>query len=60
MFGWYPDKWWTEEVAGEHIDGCTDDELEAFIGNARPLLLNILPEPDDYDAVADAGYVSEL
>ena len=58
MFGWYADGWWTEEVTQEQID-CTDKELESFLGKARPLLIQLLPEPDDYDLPTDAGFVSE-
>ena len=57
IFGWYADRWWTEEVAQETID-CTDDELELFLGQARPLLIQLLPEPDDYNLTTDAGLVS--
>ena len=58
MFGWYPDKWWTEEVAGEHIDECSDEELETFMKRSRSLIIDFLPEPDDYHQTADAGIVS--
>ena len=54
----YPDKWWTEEVAGEHLDACTDKELEDFIRKSRAISIHILPEPDDYDLPTDAGFVS--
>ena len=57
-FGWYPDRWWTEEVAGEHIDECTDEELEEFLRRSRPLVIHLIPEPDDYDLETDAGIVS--
>ena len=58
IFGWYSERWWTEEVARERID-CTDEELESFLGKARPLLIQLLPEPDDYNLITDAGFVSE-
>ena len=58
MFGWYPDRWWTEEVASEHIDHCTDEELEAFLRNSRSLVIHLFPEPDNYDLKTDAGIVS--
>ena len=59
MFGWYPDKWWTEEVAGEHIDECSDEELETFLKKSQSLIIDILPEPDDYHQTTDAGIVSK-
>ena len=58
MFTWYPERWWTEEVAGENIDECSDEELEDFLIRAKPLLINLVPEPDDYDEKTVAGYVS--
>ena len=57
-FGWYPDRWWTEEVVGEHIDECTDEELEDFLRRSRPLVIHLIPEPDDYNFKTDAGIVS--
>ena len=59
MFPWYPKKWWTEEVAGEHIDGCTDEEMEQFLIRAQPLLISLVSEPDDSDLQTVAGFVSE-
>ena len=58
MFTWYPKRWWTEEVAGEHIDRCTDEEMEKFLIRAQPLLIDVVPEPDDYDQQTVAGFVS--
>ena len=58
MYGWYPDKWWTEESAGEHIDECTDEEIETFLEQSRALVIHLLPEPDDYNQKTDAGMVS--
>ena len=58
MFGWYPDRWWTEKVAGEKIEECTDDELEVFLQKARPLIIQLVPEPDDHDMITDANIVS--
>ena len=60
MFTWYPKRWWTEKVAGEHIDGCTDEEVEQFLIRAQPLLVNLIPEPDDYDLQTVAGFVSGI
>ena len=58
VFGWYTDKWWTEESAGEHIDECTDQEIEEFLEQSRALVIHLLPEPDDYNLITDAGIVS--
>ena len=58
LYAWYPDKWWTEEIAGEPLDECTDKELEEFLWQARPLTIHLLPEPDDHDIPTVAGFVS--
>ena len=58
MFSWYPKRWWTEEVAGEHIDECTDEETEQFLIRAQPLLISLASEPDDFDVQTVAGFVS--
>ena len=58
MYTWYPERWWTEEVAGEHIDECSDEEMEEFLVRAQPLLINLVPEPDDYNLQTVAGFVS--
>ena len=60
IFGWYPENWWTKEVAGEFIDTCTDKEIEDFIERARPLLIHLIPEPDDYNLTTTAGIVCVL
>ena len=57
IYDWYPDRWWTEEVANETIDGCPDEVLEAFLIQSRALLIHILPEPDDSDKETAAGIV---
>ena len=58
LYSWYPDNWWTEEIAGEHIDECTDEELADFLERARPLIINLVPEPDGLDIETAAGIVS--
>ena len=58
VFGWYPHRWWTEEVAGEHIDECTDEELEDFLRRSRSLVIHLIPEPDDYNLKRGAWIVS--
>ena len=45
-------------MAKEHIDECTDEELEEFLKKAQPVLINLVPEPDDYDLPTSAGFVS--
>ena len=57
IFDWYPERWWTEEVANETIDGCSDKVLEAFLIQSRALLIHIGPEADDNDEATDAGIV---
>ena len=58
LFGWYEEKWWTAEVAGERLDDCTDQQLEDFLQNSQAFLIDLLPEPDDYDLTTVAGFVS--
>ena len=60
IYDWYPDRWWTEEVANETIDGCSDEVLEAFLIQSRALLIHIVPEPDDNDKETVAGIVREI
>ena len=57
IYSWYEERWWTEEIAKEHVD-CTDEDMQLFLVRARPLLIQILPEPDDFDLPADPGMVS--
>ena len=45
-------------MANETIDGCSDEDLEAFLIQSRALLIHIVPEPDDIDEVTAAGIVS--
>ena len=59
MYGWYIERWWTEEIAREKID-CTDEELEAFLENSRILILHFLPEPDNHTLPTVAGFVSYI
>ena len=58
IYAWYPDQWWTEKIAGDHLDECTDEELEEFLGKSRVVMLHIAPEPDDFDKITVAGFVS--
>jgi hypothetical protein len=53
LYGWYPDRWWTEEVAQSPSE-CTDQELENFLRKSRALVIQLLPEPDDYNQATDA------
>ena len=60
IYDWYPERWWTEEVANETIEGCSDEMLEAFLIHSRALLIHVLPEPDDIDAITAAGIVRKV
>ena len=60
LFAWYPDNWWTEDIAGEPLDECTDKELKEFLRQVRPLNIHSFPEPDDHDIPTVAGFVSYL
>ena len=58
-FAWilYPKKWWTNIIASDHLDECTEEELNNFLILARPLIMHIIPEPDDEDVPTDTGFV---
>ena len=45
-------------MAGERLDECTDQEIEEFLWKSRALVIQLLPEPDDFDAPTTAGFVS--
>ena len=47
-------------MAKEIIEGCSDVVLEDFLVKTRPLLVHLLPEPDDEDALTVAGIVSNI
>ena len=55
-FGWYPDSWWTQAVSTVYVP-CTDEELEAFILNARMIQIRQYPTPNDIDETTIAGIV---
>ena len=58
IYSFYPERWWREEVAKEHLDECTDEELEDFLHDSRALIIHVLPEPDKTDIDTAAGLVS--
>ena len=58
IYSFYPERWWREEVAKEHLDECTDEELEDFLHDSRALIIHVLPEPDKKDIDTAAGLVS--
>ena len=57
LHGWYPNRWWTKEVANETI-ACSDEQLEMFLAKSRTLIVNNLPAPTDSDIETTAGIVS--
>ena len=57
LHGWYPNRWWTKEVANETI-ACMDEQLEMFLTKSRTLIVNNLPAPTDSDIETTAGIVS--
>ena len=57
MYSFYPDKWWTEEVAKEHLEECSDQELEEFLLKSKALIIHLVPEPDDWNHKTIAGLV---
>ena len=59
MYGLYPEKWWTNDTAGDNLDECTDEDLENFLIMARPLIMDMIPEPDNEDAPTDTGFVRQ-
>ena len=57
LYSFYPDKWWTEEVAKEHLEECSDQELEDFLLKSHALIIHLVPEPDDWNRPTAAGLV---
>ena len=58
VYSFYPDKWWTEEVAKEHLEECSDQELEEFLLlKSHALIIHLVPEPDDWNHPTVAGLV---
>ena len=57
IYAWYPERWWLEEIAGEHIDECSDEELQNFMLKSRAIEIHIFPEADDLDNPTVTGYV---
>ena len=55
--GWYPDRWWTQEVTNNTVN-CTESQLEEFLVQGRVIALNHLTTPDDRNATTDQGTVS--
>ena len=58
IYAWYPERWWLEEIAGEHITECSDKELEDFLLKSRALEIHLFPEADDFDKPTVTGFVS--
>jgi gamma-aminobutyric acid type B receptor len=56
MYGLYPEKWWTNDVARDKLDECTEEDLENFLIVARPLIMDMIPEPD---APTDTGFTAK-
>ena len=57
IYSFHPDKWWTEEVAKEHLEECSDQKLEEFLLKSHALLIHFIPEPDDLGHLTAAGLV---
>ena len=57
MYSFYPEKWWTEDVAKEHLEECSDQELEEFLLKSHALVMRFVPEPDDWNYLTAAGLV---
>lgn len=55
VFDWYPQKWWTEQVANNQVN-CTDSQLEEFL--ERVLSLREDPAIDLEAGPTDTGIVS--
>ena len=46
-------------MSGNETVKCTDEELEEFLKNARPIIIQQYPAPDDVNDMTDiAGIVS--
>ena len=57
IYSFYPDKWWTEEVAKEHLEECSDQKLEDFLLKSHALIIQLLPEPYDLNHKTITGLV---
>ena len=57
IYSFYPLRWWREEVTKVHLDECTDEELEEFLRKSRAIVIHVVPEADDEDAITAAGLV---
>ncbi|XP_064390840.1 gamma-aminobutyric acid type B receptor subunit 2-like [Halichondria panicea] len=51
-YGWYQDRWWTEEVYPE-LTNCTDNQLAEFLH--RSIALQLLPNLNELNATTDTG-----
>ncbi len=54
-YGWYQDRWWTEEVNPEPTN-CTDDQLAEALH--RSIALQLLPNLNKLNSTTDTGLVS--
>lgn len=45
-------------MAGEQIEGCTGQQIEEFLWKSRVFVMQLVPEPDDFDLVTAVGFVS--
>ncbi len=54
-YGWYQDRWWTEEVNPEPTN-CTDHQLAEVLH--RSLALQLIPDLNELNATTDTGLVS--
>ncbi len=54
-YGWYQDRWWTEEMNPEQTN-CTDHQLAEVLH--RSLVLQLIPNLNDLNTTTDTGLVS--
>lgn len=49
IYAWYPERWWKEDIAEDHIHECTDEMLEDFLWKSQDLMIHLFPKPNDHD-----------
>ena len=57
MYGFYPARWWTREVI-DYNTKCSDEMIERFLEDARPIIIEDTPTAHDENATTDSGIVS--
>lgn len=54
IYGWYSEDWWVSDVES----GCTNEEMEGFLDEMRPIVIQQYPTHNDLQQVTVSGVVS--